>query len=83
MKKIIVPVVAFLLFAGVSNAQMTQKTPVKTKAKTTSTKTMVTKPANTTTSVTPKTTTTSTTKTTTVVKRKHHKAHKAVPKKAN
>jgi hypothetical protein len=78
MKRIIVPVVAALLFAGAANAQVAQKTPAKTKATVSATK-----PASSVTSVSPKSTSTTTTatKTATPIRRKHHKAHKAVPKK--
>lgn len=90
MKKVIVPVVAALLFATVGQAQMATKQTAATKPVTASTKTTVHKPVSTATSVSPTTTSSKPSATTksssaTAIKRKHHhhKAQKAVQKKSN
>jgi hypothetical protein len=82
MKKIIASLVAVLLFAGISQAQIAQKTPAKAKPLAVSSQTTVSKPLNHTSTVSVgKTQTTATpgsTKTAAVRRKHHHKAHKAV-----
>lgn len=77
MKKVIVPVVAALLFAATGQAQTATKQAAAAKTVTTGNKTTVHKPVRNTTSVTPASTSRPATKTgntagTTAIKRKHH-----------
>jgi hypothetical protein len=86
MKKVIVPVVAALLFATAGQAQMATKQ-ATTKPVTASSKTTVHKPVSTA-SVSPTTTTskpatTTGTSATTIKRKHHHKAQKTVQKKTN
>jgi hypothetical protein len=89
MKKVIIPVVAVLLFATAGQAQMATKQSAATKAVTVSTKTTVHKPVSNTTSVNPASTskpataTSSTTSSTAIKRKHHHKKAKAAVKKSN
>lgn len=83
MKKLIIPAAALLLFAVVSNAQVTQKQPVQTKPVPASHVSSVTKPmaVKTTSPAAATAKTPAAAKTNTIHKKHHPKKHKAAAKK--
>ncbi len=84
MKKLIIPAAALLLFAVVSNAQVTQKQPAQTKPVPASHVSSVTKPMTVKKATSPAAATAKTpaaAKTNTIHKKHHPKKHKAAAKK--
>jgi hypothetical protein len=82
MKKLILPVLSLLVFAGISNAQLPQKTPAKNASTVAPKPTVSNKSMTKTAAVSPaKTTQPAHAKKAVAIKRKHHRKAKKSPKK--